>query len=178
VRKDIVNHLKEDHECLTTTMVDFYALPQDGDGAWPGRRDAGLRPFSDKAFTVEAALSADIRSVLGEPYPERFIPFVMMHEFEGLLFSDAGRFAYGIGRPDLAPHFKAIRDRFTTPEEINDSANTAPSKRVEALIPGYQKPLLGVLAAREVGLDAIRRECPHFREWLVSLETWCAGESA
>ena len=37
VRKDIINHLKEDAGCLATTMVDFYGLPRDGDGAWPGR---------------------------------------------------------------------------------------------------------------------------------------------
>ena len=44
-----------------------------------------------------------------------------MHEFEGLLFSDPGRFAGGIGRSDLEAELQAIRDGFTTPEEINDS---------------------------------------------------------
>ena len=72
----------------------------------------------------------------------------------------------------LAAQFQAIRDAFATPEEINDSPVTHPSKRVEALVPGYEKPLLGALAVLEIGLEAIRAECPHFREWLERLEAW------
>jgi len=102
--------------------------------------------------------------------PSRFIPYVVMHEFEGLLFSDCTKLGSGIGRPDLVPHFQKIRDSFTTPEEINDSSETAPSKRLLKLVPGYEKPLLGTLAALEIGLDAIRSACPHFHSWLNRLE--------
>jgi Domain of unknown function (DUF4276) len=102
---------------------------------------------------------------------ERFVPFVVMHEFEGLLFSDCAAFSRGIGRSDLEVGFRKIRDQFATPEEINDSPNTAPSKRVEALVQGYQKPLLGVLAVLEIGLSRIRAECPHFDGWLRQLES-------
>lgn len=173
VRKDIIKHLKEDVESLSTTMVDYYALPQTGDRAWPGRSLTGDLPFEQKAPTVENALTADLAAEMGDSfYPNRFIPFVMMHEFEGLLFSNCERFGKGIGRPDLTPHFQAIRNQFATPEEINDSPETAPSKRVEGLVPGYEKPLLGALAAIEIGLDAIRAECPHFNAWLTRLETW------
>jgi len=173
VRGDIIRHLKEDAGCMVTTMVDYYGLPQSGSRAWPGREAAGIKPFDQKAFTVERALLEDICRELGPGFdPERFIPYVMMHEFEGLLFSDCERFGRGIGRPDLAAAFQAVREQFATPEEINDSPLTAPSKRVEQLVPGYEKPLLGTLAALEIGLDAIRRECPHFRDWLGRLETW------
>ena len=102
----------------------------------------------------------------------RFVPYVMMHEFEGLLFSDTTRFAHGIGRPELSPKFQAIRDAFATPEEINDSPITAPSKRIVNLVPGYEKPLMGTLAVLEIGLDAIREECPLFRAWIERLEQW------
>ena len=173
VRKDILNHLREDPNCLATTMVDYFALPQTGERAWPGRQAAGALPFTQKATTVETALLADICSDLGNGFdPNRFIPYVMMHEFEGLLFSDCECFGRGIGRPDLVTQFQAIRNQFATPEEINDSPFTAPSKRVEALVAGYEKPLLGSLAVLEIGLGAIRGECPHFREWLERLEAW------
>jgi hypothetical protein len=172
VRGDILAHLKEDPGALVTTMVDYYALPQTGNRAWPGRAEAGMLPFPQKASTVEDALLADIRQEMGRNFDvPRFIPFVMMHEFEGLLFSDCGRFANGIGRPDLAQKFQAIRDQFTNPEEIDDSPITAPSKRVQGLVPGYEKPLLGALAIIEIGLDKIRAECPHFRRWIERLET-------
>jgi hypothetical protein len=130
-------------------------------------------PFAQKAATVESTLSTDICREMGAGFiSDRFIPFVMMHEFEGLLFSDCERFSRGIGRPDLADAFQAVRDAFASPEEINDSPVTAPSKRVVQLVQTYEKPLLGTLAVLEIGLDAIRRECPHFREWLSSLEVW------
>ena len=93
-----------------------------------------------------------------------------MHEFEGLLFSDCAAFARGIGQPQIEIHLKAIRNQFATPEDIDDSPLTAPSKRVEAIISGYTKPLFGVLAALEIGLDKIREACPHFRAWLEKLE--------
>ena len=173
VRKDIVRHLRQDPGSLFTTMVDYYALPQSGSRAWPGREVASRLPFAQKALTVERAISEDIRREMGDGFmPDRFIPFVTMHEFEGWLFSDCERFSRGIGRPELADAFQEIRDQFASPEEINDSPVTAPSKRVEQLVQGYQKPLYGLLAALEIGLDAIRRECPHFRTWLETLEGW------
>jgi len=94
-----------------------------------------------------------------------------MHEFEGLLFSDCTAFSRGISRPELEPEFRRIRDQFVTPEEIDDALVTAPSKRVEALVPEYEKPLFGVLAVLEIGLAAIRAECPHFDGWVKQLES-------
>lgn len=173
VRKDIIHHLREDSNGLATTMVDYYALPQSGDRAWPGRAEAGTLPFPQKAATVENALLEDLCQEMGGNFnPNRFIPFVMMHEFEGLLFSDCERFGRGIGRPELTVQFQAIRDQFASPEEINDSPQTAPSKRVISLVEGYEKPLLGTLAVLEIGLDPIRRQCPHFDGWVSRLEAW------
>ncbi len=168
VRKDIVHHLKEDRSCIATMMVDYYGLP----GSWPGRvRSRDLNSVEEKAACLEDAIGEEINAEMGSRFDHsRFLPFVVMHEFEGLLFSDCARFSRGIGRPDLEPDLAAIRAGFDTPEEINDSVVTAPSKRIEGLLPGYQKPFLGVLAAIEVGLAGIRRECPHFDSWLHQLE--------
>ena len=94
----------------------------------------------------------------------------MMHEFEALLFSDCETFSRAIGRPELSANLQSIRNQFPSPEEIDDSPITAPSKRVEELVEGYEKPLLGALAICEIGLDTIRDECPHFSEWLAHLE--------
>lgn len=173
VKKDILHHLKEDTGCLATTMVDYYGLPQTGDRAWPGRAEAGGLPFADKFPCVEKALLADVAKDLGGEFEaRRFLPFVVMHEFEGLLFSDCQAFAEAIARPQLAQRFRDIRQQFATPEEINDSPVTAPSKRVEEMVAGYEKPLLGTLAAIKMGLDTIRSECPHFRAWVEQLEAW------
>jgi hypothetical protein len=172
VRKDIINHLKQDAGCFATTMVDFYGLPREGDSAWPGRAAASKAATHLKASLVEGALAEDLtKESGGEILPARFIPFVVLHEYEGLLFSDCTAFAHGIGRADLEPHFRQIRDAFATPEDINDSPDTCPSKRVKKLVPGYEKPLFGALAALEIGLPRIRAACPHFEWWLQTLES-------
>jgi len=173
VRDSILRHLKTDSGCCVTTLVDYYGLPQTGSRAWPGRGEAGLRPIADRGAWLQQRLKADVAEALGSEFDaRRFVPFVVMHEFEGLLFSDCGKFANAIGRPELESRFQAIRNAFATPEEINDSPHTAPSKRVEALVPGYEKPLFGVLAVLGIGLDRIRQECPHFHAWVQQLEKW------
>lgn len=175
VRKDIINHLRQDPGCIATTMVDFYGLPQQGDRAWPGRAAAVGASGHQKASVVEEALRNDLAQEMSAGRDiTRFLPFVVVHEFEGLLFSDCAAFAHGICRPELEVSFTQIRRSFTTPEEINDSPVTAPSKRIEALVPGYEKPILGALAILEIGLDRIRAECPHFNGWLHQLESLAA----
>jgi hypothetical protein len=57
-----------------------------------------------------------------------------------------------------------------TPQESKDDPVRAPSKRVEAPAPGYEKPLLGTLAALAIGLEGIRRPCPDFRGGVKRLE--------
>jgi hypothetical protein len=177
VRKDIIRHLQEDEGAASATFVDFYALPANGDGAWPGRLAANGASFEDKAGLVELGVSEDIEQALGAYVGTRFIPYVVMHEFEGLLFSDPAALGRGIGRTDLVPHFQNIRDEFGSPEEINDSPTTAPSKRIVAVVPGYQKPLYGTLAALEIGLTKMRSECPLFDGWIARLEHWAATQA-
>jgi len=169
VKKDIVNHLREDQHCIATTMVDYYGLPQ----TWPGRVQAeALRSIAEKATAVQQAIRDEVVAEMGPSFDaERFVPFIVRHEFEGLLFSDCAAFSRGIFRSDLEANLQGIRDQFATPEEINDSPVTAPSKRVKNLVPGYEKPLFGVLAAIEIGLAGIRSECPHFDSWLQQLES-------
>lgn len=147
VKTDIINHLRQDPGCIATMMVDYYALPQSGPGAWPGRaKSAGLRTIEHKTQCVEGALHDDLAATMGSGFNSgRFVPFVVIHEFEGLLFSDCAAFSRGIGRPDLEDDFRGIRGAFATPEEIDDSPETAPSKRVEAQCLDTRSPFLGFL---------------------------------
>ena len=128
--------------------------------------------FENGQVLVAESGAADLSNAVGPDFnPNRFVPFVVMHEFEGLLFSDCKAFCQGIGRQDLEPKFQQIRNEFNTPEDINDSPITCPSMRVKNLVPGYEKPLYGTLAALEVGLSRIRGQCPHFDDWLRQLES-------
>lgn len=89
VRKDIVNHLQEDRESIATTMVDYYGMPKSGPKSWPGRTEAGKYAISMRANVVVNALVSDVRQAIKPDFMSiRFVPFVIMHEFEALLFSN------------------------------------------------------------------------------------------
>jgi len=96
--------------------------------------------------------------------------YVQMHEFEGILFSDTSALAYALDRDDLVEALSTIRALFSSPEDINEGKETAPSKRIYALVPGYQKPFHGSLAAVTISLGRIRQACPLFDAWLRYLE--------
>jgi Domain of unknown function (DUF4276) len=167
VKKDVVVQLKQDPTAYCSTMLDFYGLGK----SFPGTPPPTNLPDIDKVTRIEHAVMQDIIATLPQLRPGvRFLPYLQLHEYEGLLFSDPVAFADGIYKPNLAGQFQAIRSEFQTPEDIDDDPNAAPSKRVLQLYPSYRKPLDGTRAAQAVGIDAMRRECPHFREWVGRLE--------
>jgi hypothetical protein len=167
VKRDLVVLLKQDSGAYCTTMLDLYGL---GDG-FPGTPVPANGTGRDKALHIELAMKTDISEALDIRRPDiRFVPYLQVHEYEGLLFSDPAAFASGIGHAEISPAFNGIRSQFPTPEDINDSPNNAPSKRVLRAYPSYRKPVDGTLAAKAVGIDRMRQECPHFQEWIQSLE--------
>jgi hypothetical protein len=167
VQRDIITELKNDKRSYVTTMLDYYRLPDD----FPGMSPSG-RTIFEKVTALEDAIAADIAEELGDRFrPDRFIPYLQLHEFEALLFCCPEKLAHECYDDDSAADVQAIRNEFSTPEDINDGDETVPSKRLLKLIPGYQKRTYGVRAARAIGLDAMRRECPHFDEWTKRLQS-------
>jgi hypothetical protein len=168
VKKDVIVQLRQDRTAYCSTMFDFYGLG----GGFPGTPlPAGLSSLQ-KVTRLEQAIKADIVAQDPALYSHvRFLPYIQLHEYEGLLFSDPAAFARGIYQPGLQTAFQKIRGAFPTPEDINDGFDTAPSKRVIQLHSSYRKPLYGSLAALEVGIPAMRHECPHFSAWLQKLES-------
>lgn len=165
-RRDILATLKQEPASICTTMLDYYGMPN----SWPDREVARQESLSQKPVMIEQAVLADISAELGEGFDRtRLIPYVQMHEFEALLFSDPTLLADGLDLPD-ASVTQHIRDQFQSPEEIDDSQQTAPSKRIERLNPGYSKVADGILIAQKIGLAAMRAECSQFNEWLQRLE--------
>ncbi|MCU8285753.1 DUF4276 family protein [Vibrio vulnificus] len=164
---DVEKRLLADKNCYCTTFFDFYGLPE----TFPGKNAVNATAsVQDKANALQDALNEKLVEKIGEDAMRRFIPYVQMYEFEGLLFSDPYKMAEGMDRSDLVQAFTDIADAFDTPEQINNSPQTAPSKRIESLVWGYEKPLLGTLAALEVGLDKMREQCPLFDAWLEKIE--------
>lgn len=161
IRPQIEKLCKQDSGAHVTTMFDLYALP----GDFPGQRDPAYPATGSgrhKAQFLETAWAADIGR-------RHFVPHLLVHEFEALLFVQPEAFAPWTDDDRVLDPLHAVR-RTNEPEDINDSPHTAPSKRILAAMPGYQKTFHGPLIACDIGLDAIRRGCPHFGEWLGKLE--------
>ncbi len=167
VEKDILTQLKQDQGSYCATMIDYYGL---GPGFPETPVPAHLSNI-EKVEHVERAVMDDICRKIPQFRPDiRLIPYLSLHEYEGLLFSDPDAFARALGQPQLANGLQQVRDDFQSPEEINDNPNTAPAKRVLKIYPAYKKVIEAPIAARAVGLARMRHESPHFRRWLEKLE--------
>lgn len=161
VRPQIEKLCKQDTGAYVTTLFDLYALPND----FPGKSDQAYPAQGSgqqKASFLEAALAKDIGQ-------HHFIPNLLVHEFEALLFVKLDVFEQWTDDDSVLEPLRVVREK-TAPEDINDSPTTAPSKRILAAMTSYQKTIHGPLIACDIGLDAMRQECPHFRGWLEKIE--------
>ncbi len=167
MKNDIVRFLKQEagNGVFFTTMIDLYALHAD----FPGRDDAEKhrKDPHGRAKSLQTAWANDIADT-------RFVPFIQLHEFEAYLFTDVAQFDkfYPNSETQIA-NLKKIADDVKTPELIDDGKSTAPSKRIIAQFPDYEdaKRVVGPQVAELIGLEAIRKKCPHFNEWLSKLES-------
>ena len=165
-KRDVLLLLRQESATVVTTMFDFYALPD----SWPGRTAAKQAPFAQKASIVETAVKKDLLRELGTSFDEgRFHPYIQMHEFEALLFSQPATICAVLRSPASVGTIQAIRDEFQDPEQIND--NFAPSKQLLNVFVDYRKRTHGLIAAQRIGIDAMRDNCPHFAQWLGMFES-------
>lgn len=163
---DIGNFLKQRTDTYITTMFDYYRL----EASWPGNKKiVGQRTAIEKAASVEDATSARIKELFQDYNADgRFIPYIEMHEFEGLLFSDASILASKLNIHQSL--IEEILNECGEPEEIDDGADTAPSKRLISIDNSYRKVAMGKTISEAIGIQAIRKKCPHFNSWIRKLE--------
>jgi hypothetical protein len=161
VEGDLRRLLGDSAAALVSTMLDYYGLPED----FPGMRGLRGKNSLEKARTLEQALERHFNE------GARFRAFLLLHEFEALLFAKPAVLAQVMNQPRRAADVQQIRDSFPSAEDINDNPATAPSKRVLDLFKGYQKRLHGPMVTSRIGLDTLRSECRHFAEWLTVLES-------
>lgn len=165
IKNDINKWLKSEKKAFFTTMFDYYAFPNNVPN-FDYAKHQKIRDAHQKARTLENAIAKDIG------HPEQFIPYISLHEFEALLFSDINIINKYLNKiyGSKIDALNQILMSCNSPEFINDKSETAPSNRLLKLYPGYQKNIDGILIAQEIGLDKIRSACIHFNEWLTKLE--------
>lgn len=162
VRRRLTKHANSDSGAWITTMFDFYALKP----SFPEQHNHQGDPLA----RVERIEGAMLRACQDERHQRRIRPFICLHEFEALLMADPS--AFGV-LPDSEHVVRTLERLVATiePEAINDGPTTAPSKRIEAIMPRYNKPNDGLQVAQHIGLDTMRQRCPHFANWLTWLES-------
>lgn len=144
-----------------TTLVDFY-----------GFQDSNGRSRVQLEADIQAGVAASTKD-----YNAHFVlPYVQMYEFEGLLFTDPDAFEWvedGWNEQSRAALIQ-VRQAFASPEDINNSRETAPSKRILSIFEQgtYSKTEHGPLIAEAIGIDAIRAQCPQFDAWLMQIQAW------
>lgn len=162
LRRDLTLWMKEDQkpDSWFTTMIDLYRLPSD----FPGKaRAAAIADPIERVRFLESELQTDLDH-------RRFLPYIQLHEFEALLFSDPDSFSIAFPNETAAiAKLNGIRQSAASPEHIDDGENSAPSRQICRLLPDFVKPASGLIIAAKIGLHRIRRECRHFDAWFESL---------
>lgn len=155
-----LNRLCRNPNAVVTTMFDYYAMPDDT----PSIKYQDVDLYK-KIETIENAINADIGR------DNLFFNF-MVHEIEGLLFSDVLGFYAITEREMYIKQLQEIRASAETPEHINNSPNTVPSKRIISVLGSFQKPRQGALVAKRIGIDKMIAECKHFADWIEKIKAF------
>lgn len=171
-RNDIGSFLKQRTNSIISTMFDYSRI----DSQWPGKtqvinkqQSGKVLPAVNKAEIIESATKSEIAKIFpGLDVAKRFIPYIEMHEFEALLFSDAKILASQL-EIDLQEIHKILHT-CGVPEEINDNPSRSPAKLLEGLSKGYRKVAFGKTISEAIGISTIRAQCAHFNQWLETLE--------
>ncbi len=162
-RRDIGNVLRDRRPVVrVTTLLDLYALPTN----MPGLPAAASEQDSMKRC---AALESAMATAINDP---RFLPYIQRHEVESLVLAALPSVEKTLETAQDREGLKKLTEEIINllPEDVNDGAETAPSKRLENAIPSYRKTVHGPLALADAGIAAVRKQCPRFHAWVEALE--------
>lgn len=166
LQRQISIHLRAEQNAYVTTMIDYYGI--NSKHCFPQWEDA--RQESD-VYKRMSLLEQGMKESIEEELRSRFIPYIQLHEFEGLLFSNVDVYEKVIPKGDLVgvEELKQTATTFNNPELINNSLETSPSHRLVRIVRGYNKVVYGNYLAESIGLNKIRERCPRFNLWIESL---------
>jgi hypothetical protein len=167
LKKQIENTLKEDTSAYVSLLIDYYGIHKRHN--FP-KWEETLKIISiDKRIDgIEQNMLADIDNKVCH----RFIPYMQLHEFEGLLFNNIDVFKRNFNADELTglKELQEIFNNFQNPELINTTPENAPSKRLQRIIKGYDKIVYGNILAEAIGIQNIRSKCPRFNNWISKIE--------
>lgn len=167
LKKEIENYLKE-NSVFVTMLIDYYGLYSKF--KFPGWEDS--LKITDKSARMDF-LEESMKNDIDEPVRHRFIPYLQLHEFEGLLFNEIGIFYEQVPKDELVGITEleqTFKDYPDNSEMINDNPATSPSHRLKRIIKGYNKVLYGHYLAEAIGLERMKNKSPRLSVWLRNIE--------
>ncbi|MFK5953861.1 MAG: DUF4276 family protein [Desulfobacterium sp.] len=168
VKRDLAIHLRQRKETYVTIFVDYYGIKHD----WPGLDSVreGATPKQIARTINHATKAMAVELFAKENAENRFIPFIAVHEFEALLFSDPALLSSHL--EVRLSDINAVLAQCGTPEAINNNPDTAPSKRLDGWSKNgkFPKTTTGIAIAQGIGINKMREECPLFDTWLNTFE--------
>ena len=166
LQQQINIHLRTERNAYVTTMIDYYGITSKHN--FPLWEESRKEPDVYKRIEL---LERGMKEGLDEGLRSRFIPYIQLHEFEGLLFSNVDVYDRVIPQGDLIGKEELLQTAaaFDNPELINNSPETSPSHRVERIVKGYDKVVYGNYLAESIGLNKMRERCPRFNDWIDTL---------
>lgn len=167
LKQDIETHLKADNTAIVTTLIDYYGLYTKHSFPNWNNCEAIVNKL-DRMVALETAMFNDV----DEAVRYRFIPYLQLHEFEGLLFNDIDIIYNQIPKSDIVNESELSETfaQYDNPEMINNVKATSPSHRLQRIIRGYNKVVYGSILAEAIGLERMRTKSPRFNEWVTKLE--------
>ena len=163
IKKQIESHLRNESNVYVTTLIDYYGIKKRHE--FPDWDIAEIESNPNVRMDI---LENGMYNSIDEEIRYRFIPYIQLHEFEALIFSDRDVFntQYSSSEINDVEELDSIFGEFANPEMINRGSQTAPSKRLQRIIPGYNKIIHGSILIEEIGIEKIRVKCPRFNAWL------------
>ena len=155
-KKDVLLHLKQDKQVYCSTMLDLYGL---GEG-FPGTPIPESLRTIEQVRRIEASVKEDICKQVPDLRAElRFVPYIQLHEYEGLLFSNPSAFASSPTSPTWLHPFRTsvmlFRHRKTStmaprrplPSACKRCSDLLGKYCMERLLPGQSASMLSAGSA-------------------------------
>lgn len=150
----VVKYIKRAKTKVITSLIDYYGF------------------INPNELTVEE-LTKEIKEHFET---NSVIPYIQMHEIEALWFSNIDKIIEKMNADKKqTEELNRIVNKYSNPEEINNSKETAPSKRLEKIFLGYDKIIDGLNIAKEIDMNTFMAKCPRFSAWINDVIT-CVNE--
>ena len=136
---------------ILTTFIDFYRL-----------KNKDNKKVSELEEEIKKEFYKD-----NKYKNKNLIPYIQMHETEALWFSDINAIIQvKNANKQQQEGLSKIIEKYKNPEDINDSYETAPSKRLENIFGDYSKVIDGKGISNKISINIFIEKCPRFSKWV------------